>query len=260
MGTVRTFARERDEERASRGACDGVREHQPGVRVDAAVGVASSLADLGRASSCWLRRVLVVRGDLSVGALLAFLGYVGGMFRRYSSASTCTPPCARPGRVGAGVRGARRGGRGARRARRETGARAARPRALRERALRLRRRARRDRRRGRRDRAGPDGGDRRPVGQREEHAPAPAAAAVRAAARPRAARRPRPARVQSRACAASSRRAAGRRAFNAGRREHRYVRPGATRDTAGRGARANAHASPALPAATTTSSARGAAR
>ncbi len=82
MGTVRAFARERDEERAFTRRMRWVfASVNRGVRVDAAVGVTSSLADLAaRVVVLGYGGLLVVRGDLTVGALLAFLGYVGGMF------------------------------------------------------------------------------------------------------------------------------------------------------------------------------------
>ena len=82
MGTVRAFARERDEERAFTRRMRWVfASVNRGVRMDAVVGVTSSLADLAaRVVVLGYGGLLVVRGELSVGALLAFLGYVGGMF------------------------------------------------------------------------------------------------------------------------------------------------------------------------------------
>ena len=82
MGTVRAFARERQEEqrllRRIRWAFASI---QRGVHVDARVTVAAGIAELGaRAVVLCLGGLLVVRHELTVGSLLAFLGYVGGVF------------------------------------------------------------------------------------------------------------------------------------------------------------------------------------
>jgi ATP-binding cassette, subfamily B, bacterial len=82
MGTVRAFAKERDEEqrllRRIRWAFASI---QRGVHVDARVTVAAGIAELSaRVVVLCLGGFLVVRGELTVGALLAFLGYVGGVF------------------------------------------------------------------------------------------------------------------------------------------------------------------------------------
>ena len=82
MGTVRAFAMERVEERKlmrrMRWAFASI---QRGVHVDARVTVAAGLAELAaRVVVLALGGLLVVRGELTVGALLAFLGYVGGVF------------------------------------------------------------------------------------------------------------------------------------------------------------------------------------
>ena len=82
MGTVRAFAQERFEEtrllRRIRWAFASI---QRGVHVDAHVTVAAGLAELAaRVIVLALGGFLVVRGELTVGSLLAFLGYVGGVF------------------------------------------------------------------------------------------------------------------------------------------------------------------------------------
>ena len=82
MGTVRAFAMERVEERRlmrrMRWAFNSI---QRGVHIDARVTVAAGLAELAaRVVVLALGGLLVVRGELTVGALLAFLGYVGGVF------------------------------------------------------------------------------------------------------------------------------------------------------------------------------------
>ena len=82
MGTVRAFARERHEERRLlrriRWAFASIRR---GVHVDARVTVAAGIAELtARVVVLVLGGVLVVRQELTVGSLLAFLGYVGGVF------------------------------------------------------------------------------------------------------------------------------------------------------------------------------------
>ena len=82
MGTVRAFAKERDEERRlMRRIRWAFASIQRGVHVDARTTVAAGLAELGaRVVVLTLGGFLVVKGQLSVGALLAFLGYVGGVF------------------------------------------------------------------------------------------------------------------------------------------------------------------------------------
>jgi len=82
MGTVRAFAMEHVEERRlmrrMRWAFASI---QRGVHIDARVTVAAGLAELAaRVVVLTLGGLLVVRGELTVGALLAFLGYVGGVF------------------------------------------------------------------------------------------------------------------------------------------------------------------------------------
>lgn len=82
MGTVRAFAQEGAEERAfmrrQRWVFASV---QRGVYVDAQVTAAAGLAELlARLAVLGYGGLLVARGELTVGALLAFLGYVGGVF------------------------------------------------------------------------------------------------------------------------------------------------------------------------------------
>lgn len=82
MGTVRAFAQERlEEHRLLRRIRWAFASIQRGVHVDARVTVAAGLAELAaRVIVLALGGFLVVRGDLTVGSLLAFLGYVGGVF------------------------------------------------------------------------------------------------------------------------------------------------------------------------------------
>ena len=82
MGTVRAFGMERVEERRlMRRMKWAFSSIQRGVHIDARVTVAAGLAELAaRVVVLTLGGVLVVRGELTVGALLAFLGYVGGVF------------------------------------------------------------------------------------------------------------------------------------------------------------------------------------
>ncbi|MFL5607288.1 MAG: ABC transporter ATP-binding protein [Gemmatimonadaceae bacterium] len=82
MGTVRAFARERDEEhRLMRRIRWAFASIQRGVHVDARTTVAAGIAELAaRVVVLCLGGFLVVRGELTVGSLLAFLGYVGGVF------------------------------------------------------------------------------------------------------------------------------------------------------------------------------------
>ena len=82
MGTVRAFANERAEERRfvrrTRWAFNSI---QRGVHVDARVTAAAGISELvARVTVLTLGGFLVVRGELTVGSLLAFLGYVGGVF------------------------------------------------------------------------------------------------------------------------------------------------------------------------------------
>jgi ATP-binding cassette subfamily B protein len=82
MGTVRAFARERAEERRLlrriRWAFASIRR---GIHVDARTTVAAGFSELGaRVIVLSLGGWLVVRGELTIGSLLAFLGYVGGVF------------------------------------------------------------------------------------------------------------------------------------------------------------------------------------
>ena len=82
MGTVRAFANERAEERRfMRRVKWAFASIQRGVHVDARVTVAAGLCELtARVVVLGLGGLLVVRGELTVGTLLAFLGYVGGVF------------------------------------------------------------------------------------------------------------------------------------------------------------------------------------
>ena len=82
MGTVRAFARERDEERRlMRRIRWAFASIQRGVHVDARTTVAAGIAELtARVVVLFLGGWLVVRGELTVGSLLAFLGYVSGVF------------------------------------------------------------------------------------------------------------------------------------------------------------------------------------
>jgi ATP-binding cassette subfamily B protein len=82
MGTVRAFARERDEEkRLMRRIRWAFASIQRGVHVDARTTVAAGIAELtARVVVLSLGGWLVVRGELTVGSLLAFLGYVSGVF------------------------------------------------------------------------------------------------------------------------------------------------------------------------------------
>jgi ATP-binding cassette subfamily B protein len=82
MSTVRAFAKERFEEhrllRRIRWAFASI---QRGVHVDARVAVAAGISELlARVIVLTLGGLLVVRRELTVGSLLAFLGYVGGVF------------------------------------------------------------------------------------------------------------------------------------------------------------------------------------
>lgn len=82
MGTVRAFAKEREEEqrllRRIRWAFASIRR---GVRVDARTTVAAGLAELtARLVVLSLGGLMVARGEMTIGSLLAFLGYVGGVF------------------------------------------------------------------------------------------------------------------------------------------------------------------------------------
>ena len=82
MRTVRAFARERDEERRlMRRIRWAFASIQRGVHVDARTTVAAGIAELAaRVIVLTLGGFLVVRGELTVGSLLAFLGYVSGVF------------------------------------------------------------------------------------------------------------------------------------------------------------------------------------
>jgi ATP-binding cassette subfamily B protein len=79
---VRAFARERDEERRlMRRIRWAFASIQRGVHVDARTTVAAGIAELtARVVVLCLGGFLVVRGELTVGSLLAFLGYVSGVF------------------------------------------------------------------------------------------------------------------------------------------------------------------------------------
>jgi ATP-binding cassette subfamily B protein len=82
MTTVRAFAREQAEERAfTRRLRWAFASIQRGIHLDAQVTAAAGLAELtARLAVLSYGGLLVARGSLSVGALLAFLGYVGGVF------------------------------------------------------------------------------------------------------------------------------------------------------------------------------------
>jgi ATP-binding cassette subfamily B protein len=82
MGTVRAFAKERDEEqRLMRRIRWAFASIQRGVHIDARTTVAAGLAELtARVVVLCLGGYLVMRGELTIGSLLAFLGYVGGVF------------------------------------------------------------------------------------------------------------------------------------------------------------------------------------
>ena len=82
MGTVRAFGMEHvEEKRLMRRMRWAFASIQRGVHVDARVTVAAGLAELAaRVVVLTLGGFLVVRGELTVGSLLAFLGYVGGVF------------------------------------------------------------------------------------------------------------------------------------------------------------------------------------
>ena len=82
MGTVRAFAMERVEERRLlRRMKWAFASIQRAVHIDARVTMATGLCELAaRVVVLTLGGFLVVRGELTVGALLAFLGYVGGVF------------------------------------------------------------------------------------------------------------------------------------------------------------------------------------
>jgi ATP-binding cassette subfamily B protein len=82
MATVRAFARERAEERAfTRRVKWAFASIQRGVALDARVTLTAGLAELtARTLVLGWGGVLVMRGDLTVGGVVAFLGYVGGVF------------------------------------------------------------------------------------------------------------------------------------------------------------------------------------
>jgi ATP-binding cassette subfamily B protein len=82
MATVRAFANEHVEERKfMRRVRWAFASIQRGVHVDARVTVSAGLSELtARVIVLALGGLLVVRGEMTVGSLLAFLGYVGGVF------------------------------------------------------------------------------------------------------------------------------------------------------------------------------------
>ena len=82
MGTVRAFAKERfEQDRLLRRIRWAFASIQRGVHVDARVAVSAGVAELSaRVIVLALGGLLVVRGQMTVGTLLAFLGYVGGVF------------------------------------------------------------------------------------------------------------------------------------------------------------------------------------
>ena len=82
MATVRAFAKERAEERVlMRRIRWAFASIQKGVHIDARTTVAAGISELGaRVIVLSLGGFLVLKGELTVGSLLAFLGYVGGVF------------------------------------------------------------------------------------------------------------------------------------------------------------------------------------
>ena len=85
---------------------------QRGVHVDARTTVAAGIAELtARVVVLCLGGWLVVRGELTVGSLLAFLGYVSGVFAPVQQIVDLYPTLRKAGvALDVGVPGARRGG------------------------------------------------------------------------------------------------------------------------------------------------------
>lgn len=82
MGTVRAFANEHAEERRfTRRIRWAFASIHRGVAVDASVTAAAGIAELAaRVAVLWYGGFLILHGRMSVGTLLAFLGFVGGVF------------------------------------------------------------------------------------------------------------------------------------------------------------------------------------
>jgi ATP-binding cassette subfamily B protein len=82
MDTVRAFASERTEERKFlRRVKWAFASVQRGIHLDALVTVAAGLSELlARLAVLGFGGYMVVQGRMSVGALVAFLGYIGGVF------------------------------------------------------------------------------------------------------------------------------------------------------------------------------------
>jgi ATP-binding cassette subfamily B protein len=80
--TVKSFTMEAAEKRRFLGEVNSANEVViRGVGVDAGVGAAQNLVQVAaRVAALALGGVLVVRGEMTVGTLVAFLGYVGGLF------------------------------------------------------------------------------------------------------------------------------------------------------------------------------------
>ncbi|HEX6533895.1 MAG TPA: ABC transporter ATP-binding protein [Gemmatimonadaceae bacterium] len=82
MGTVRAFANELAEERKfTRRIRWAFASIHRGIAVDASVTAAAGLAELAaRVAVLWYGGFLILHGRMTVGTLLAFLGFVGGVF------------------------------------------------------------------------------------------------------------------------------------------------------------------------------------
>ena len=82
IATVKSFAREEAEQRRFLTDVEGANgEVERGVRFDAGVGAAQNLlVAAARIAAVGLGGALILGGSITVGTLVAFLGYVGGMF------------------------------------------------------------------------------------------------------------------------------------------------------------------------------------
>ena len=80
--TVKSFAREEEEQRRFLSdVADANREVERGVRFDSSVGALQNvLVAAARIGAIGLGGALVLDGSITVGTLVAFLGYVGGLF------------------------------------------------------------------------------------------------------------------------------------------------------------------------------------